>query len=609
MNRQPAVLIATALTILFSLLPLAAASALAAEQEISAQESVRNGGFEQGESAWAKVGSLNGVVAEGNPGNGMRIWPSVLDANNLAYIAQQIHLPTTVSGANFSYSYRFESQGASPTFASFGAAIYTDLNQSPIIVLHEITDSGQLSTNWQTTPKALTPGEITALQNANATGLPILLVILLQATNLAGVVDNVSLSVDGAMSYPAVAGEIAFLGQNATNYSTTVNRIAPDGSGRQTLWSHPETIDPDIWDVAWKPDAAEIAFSSDHESGYSAFHADIYAIDSNGGNLRRISNPPQKGSWPNGHATGTVTGKIANQGVSFPAPFLIYIQGAKEPVSVSMPAFGEEASFTVPDVEDLGVGVSHFAVFSWSGGQCANGKEYEVAVGDAQAGAAVDVGTLIFNGLCNKYNANSISWRRDGSALGFLIGGIPQKVLSVGEAIGSELFAGTHLSNDDLAWSPVDDRILYARWRDGTVNNAIYLTTAGGATGTLLAIDNQNTFENPVWLPDGAGFLFTYNGGQAIGRHMLQGSQTQPLITFYSERADNLSLAPDGKYLVFERRSIDATVRDLWVMDVAQPNRQWPLTSDGRSGNPDWSRQKPGNGTAKHAVFLPGVMR
>lgn len=583
-------------------------SAVAGPGAPSAQETVRNGDFSQGESGWGKVGSLTGVTANGNPGNGMRVWPSVLDTNNISYVLQQIHLPTTTTGVSFDYSYRFSAEGSSLAFGSYAAAIYTDLNQAPIVTLHQITDAGSIDANWHTAPKTLSASEVAALQNASAAGQPLYLVVFLQATDLSVTVDNISLMVDGAMSYPTVAGAIAFLGHNNSNNNTTVNRVQPDGSGRQTLWTHPDTIDPDIYDVRWKPNATEIAFTSDHEFAYSAFHADIYGIDSNGGNLRRISNPPQKSSWPNGRATGTITGKIANQGPSFPSPFLIYVQGAKEPVSVSMPAFGGEATFTVPDVEDLGVGVSHFAVFNWSGGSnCANGKEYEIAIGDVQAGQTVDVGTLTFNGLCNSYNANHLTWKGDGSQIGFLLAGVPQKVMSSGEAIGTSLFNSTHFSNGDTDWSPQDDRILYSRWRENTTNNTIFLTTAGGATGTQLSIDNQNDHENPVWLPDGTGFLFTYNNGQAIGKHTLQGSQSQVLYTLYSERADNPSVSPDGKYLVYERQNVDGSRRDLWVMNISKPNEQWAITSDGRSGNPDWSRTNPGSQSA--SIYLPQIVK
>jgi len=615
---------------------VAASQAQAGSGAVAAQETVRNGGFDQGETAWGKVGSLTSSTNEGNPGGGMRIWPSILDQNNLSYVAQQIHLPTTISAASFNYSYHFEAQGSLTNFGGYRVGIYTDLTQAPIITLHEITNGGQIDFTWHIFPKTLSAGEVTTLQNANGAGQPIFLAISLQAANLSVTVDNVSLSVDGAMAYPTVTGEIAFLGQNASNNNTTVNRIKPDGSPPQTLWTHPDTIDPHIYDVAWKPDATETAFSSDHEFGYSAFHADIYGMDPNGGNLRRISNPPQHSSWPNGHATSTDTGKILNRGVSFPAPFLIYFEGAKEPVGVSMPTFDGEVSFTAPDVEDLGVGVLQFVVFHWSGDQCTNGKEYHVAAVDVQGGGTVDVGTLTFDGLCNHYNAGDISWKRDGSQVGFLLGGIPQKVKSSGEAIGSQLFAGTHFSNSDLAWSPVDDRILYSRWRDGTANPTIFLTNAGSDGGSALSIDNQNTHGNPAWLPDGSGFLFTYNDGAAIGKYTFATGQSTMLVQFYGEKADNLSLSPDGQYLVFERQNIDASRRDLWVMNVAQPNEQWALTSDGRSGNPDWSRQNPTSATPTpmatptqtpapevtptptptpgatpptQSVYLPGVMR
>ncbi|KOR29553.1 hypothetical protein TI04_08335 [Achromatium sp. WMS2] len=580
-------------------------------QNVTAMETVRNGGFEYGKKSWNRSDVIIHEIDEGNPGKAMIIQPPGT-TDGVGSVIQLIHLPTTISASHFSYNYRLEvsSSSSNPRFSSLSVALYASgANAPPIAVLHNV-GYAQLPIdwqNWQTISWDLTPDDITALQNAHAAGQLPYMAIVIQAVGVSAVVDNVSLTVDGTINYPEV-GEIAFLGENSTNARPTVNRIKPDGSEQQTLWIHPDTITPSIYDVAWKPDASEIAFISNHEGGYSPFHSDIYGIDPTGGNLRRISNAPMHSTWPNGHATGTITGKIHNAGLSYgPDSSLIYIQGAKKPVIVSIPSKGNEVSFTVTDVEDLGVGVNQYAIFSWSGSgtgwSCANGKEYHAAVGDVQAGTTVDVGTINFDGLCNHYNPRSISWKHDGSAIGFFIGISTEskKVNSTGDGVGNTLFteASDSKYSTDLAWSPVDDRILYTNRSLSSLNDFIAIASENGQGAWVDNRDTQATSDNPVWLPDGTGFLFTsnknsiYNDAQLIGRYNLQNNQYQYIYTLYGgERIDNLSLSPDGKYLVFERALGDGG-SNLWIMNVDKPSEQWQLTNDGHSRNPDWSRQNP----------------
>ncbi len=66
----------------------------------------------------------------------------------------------------------------------------------------------------------------------------------------------------------------------------------------------------------------------------------------------------------------------------------------------------------------------------------------------------------------------------------------PQEILATGEAIGSDLF-NAPLTANEVAWSPVDDRVLYHSWTTDTPTNGIYMTTVGGGAGTQLVRDRQ----------------------------------------------------------------------------------------------------------------------
>ena len=60
---------------------------------------------------------------------------------------------------------------------------------------------------------------------------------------------------------------------------TEIRLIDADGSNDRRLWTHPDAKkELGIFEVAWRPDGKELAFSSGHEAVYSLYHADIYAI-------------------------------------------------------------------------------------------------------------------------------------------------------------------------------------------------------------------------------------------------------------------------------------------------------------------------------------------
>ena len=69
--------------------------------------------------------------------------------------------------------------------------------------------------------------------------------------------------------------------------------IQPDGSNDRLLWRVPASvIGSAISSVAWRPDAKQIAFTSSHEATCSEYGHDIYLIDPDGTNLRRLTNAP-----------------------------------------------------------------------------------------------------------------------------------------------------------------------------------------------------------------------------------------------------------------------------------------------------------------------------
>ena len=112
-----------------------------------------------------------------------------------------------------------------------------------------------------------------------------------------------------AASSGSEAGVIAYVAPNRAK-GDEIHLIQPDGSGDQLLFRTnnplPEILS-DIFSLAWKPDASELAFSSAHEYTCSLYEADIYTIRPDGSNYRRVSAPPACGAragLPTGNGDG-----------------------------------------------------------------------------------------------------------------------------------------------------------------------------------------------------------------------------------------------------------------------------------------------------------------
>lgn len=594
--------IAASLLALGSLANTAGPQALAQEmapmdsQPVTDKELVRNGGFDQYDwynkpAAWIVAGTGSGVDATAGQDGGPAMSMEAI-AETQASIYQELFLPTQTTAATLTFDYRML-----PTYG--GAAQFYAFLSTPTSTLVTVLETTVVSydTGWQRLDVALSGDDVAQIQAAHAAGEHVYLALALvqnPANAFKAYVDNVSFRVSGSMTRPAWSGSIAYIGLDDAGNAMTVNRIDPDGRNQQTLWTHPSSV-PDtnaIYDVAWKPDASELAFSSNHEFLYSAFHSDVYGIKPDGSGLRRITNPPSKAKLDaGGYQTGTVTGRIYND-YGTVLLFYVYIQGAQGVVSVEIGGHGSEVSFRLENVADLGPGVSQYIVFNWSDtpSDCANGKEYAVIpVSDVIAGQEVDVGTLTFQGNCGDYDSKGISWKRDGSEVGVDVIA-PMRFQATGEAFGTELFSAP-LTANKLAWSPVDDRILYHNWIVGG-DSGIYLTTAGGGAGTWLVNDGGAVWVTPAWLPDGSGFIYTLDN--EIHQYDIATGQDTTLADFQNEIVFNPSLSPDGDYIVFDwQTNVSPDRRDLWIMDRSNPLEMWQLTDDGKSTNPDWGGEAP----------------
>ncbi len=558
---------------------IAAAASIhpAAARQDTGQEVVRNGSFDLDVTGWAVTGTGSGV----DPAGPSMALEAIME--NQAMLYQAVYLPSAITAATLSFAYRMiPTYGGQAQF--YGGIVtpdgpLTEQMMTPVVT----TDTG-----IQQARLDLSATEIRQLQAVHTAGQPVFVAFTLsqQPANAFKVyVDDVSLAVTGRWRTPALDGTIAFLGLNDAGYTQTVETIAPDGSDRQTLWTHPGEIDPKIFDLAWKPDGSALAFSHNYEALYSPFHADIFSIQPDGSGVQRITHAPSVAQLRDkDYATGTITGAIHNNYGSGITPFLVYIEGATDAASVPLGDYDEQVSFTIENVADLGAGVSQAVVFNWSDLDCAFGKEFAAAVVDVLPGETVDIGPLNFNGHCYTYNVTALSWSRDGESILFTLDGAPGVVEVASGAIETGIL-GDQALIFDVAASPVDGRVLY-RMFAGLDAGGIFLADSHASSGTQLVADTGLFAESPVWLPDGSGFIFTQ--GNNIFQYDFAAAQAFPLTDLYNEFAQYPSLSPDGQYIVFERASylVEPVYSELWVMSRANPVEMWPLIAD--ATRPDW---------------------
>ena len=90
-----------------------------------------------------------------------------------------------------------------------------------------------------------------------------------------------------------------------------IHLISPDGTGDRVLWTIPEPFVDPAFELAWRPDGRELAFSSGHEQACSWYDSDIYVIGYNGAGYRRVTNSPACAALA-GLPKGSVTVNVYN---------------------------------------------------------------------------------------------------------------------------------------------------------------------------------------------------------------------------------------------------------------------------------------------------------
>ncbi len=391
------------------------------------------------------------------------------------------------------------------------------------------------------------------------------------------------------VSAQVAVGTIAYVIPNDTT-GDQIWLIEPDGKNNRhiysTGWADPNHVQG-ISGLAWRPDAGELVFASDHEAACSWYNSDLYSILPDGSGYRRVTNAPAcagLGSYPK----GTVNVTISN--LTPDSVFFIYIQGAPgiQAANIS-PGASAELQFT--NVADLGnlqqPVVAINGARRWFGG----------AAADVKAGQTVDAGLLVISGDGSvDLGAYRPAWRSDGSRVGYAQGCSQIYRIADNPPVGS---VGQPLQNDtdvfpcDLAWGPTAGTASQILYFTQLGNPGIYLTTEGNASaGTeLIGLYGSNLVLSLQYLPDASGFVFAvtdeFIASSNIYSYHFGAPSVIALTAFPNEFARELSISPDGQRIVFERAASLYGPSDLWTMGIDGSNAQLLVHN---AVHPTWSQ-------------------
>jgi hypothetical protein len=422
-----------------------------------------------------------------------------------------------------------------------------------------------------------------------------------------------------------LTGTIAYV-RTGGSQGDQIRLIEPDGSGDRLLWAAPGADPLGVYEVsalAWRPDASELAFASDHEDGCSVFSSDLYGVRPDGSSERRLVNTPRCAELPD-YPQGSVTVTVRNLTSSPESNFSVYVQGAPRPVDVLILP-GATARVTVPSVADLGDLVQLVVVIRGDNRWVAGG----VNIVPGQPAVPTPQMATIFGEGIPHFGAWYPSWRADGSALAYAQSATAcldvRRVPTAPEPPGR---LGLPVLNTDreqpcsLAWAPnraLADQVMYLAIPGfGTQGTNIYRAAEGGRTSEaskLVTVEAGALLLWYGWLPDGSGLLFarttvfrnTEYRASNIFHYDFGSGAIRQVTQFDDSFVRSFSIAPDGQSIVFERATtLRGSASDLWVAQLDGTGLRF-LIAGGRL--PTWSQHTPVASMSDVQVYLPQLLR
>ena len=362
------------------------------------------------------------------------------------------------------------------------------------------------------------------------------------------------------------------------------------------------------------PDGSLIAFASNRDTGppYNPYNMDIYLMNPDGSNVRRIVDDPEYDvgpQWsPDGRKIVFMTGRNGNWDVyemnadgtgqrNLTADYDKSDGGPVWSIDGNHIAFsrrieGKEQIFVMDSDGGNLKRVTHNSANNGSPAWSSDGSKL---VFQTDVDGNWEIYTMSVDGELAQLTDDAADdltpdWSPDGNRIAFSSNRNGRQHIYVMNADGSSPAQITNSPAEDTepAWAPDGKRIAFTSVRDG--NKDIYVMNADGSNPRRLT-DDPGVDSFPRWSVDGR-ILFTSNRGGQSDIYVMDdaGRNVAKLTTIGASRA---AWSPDGKKVTFISRSPEIIGGHYWlqvyVIDADGSNLKMLTRSPHSTFVPKWS--------------------
>jgi Tol biopolymer transport system component/DNA-binding winged helix-turn-helix (wHTH) protein len=363
------------------------------------------------------------------------------------------------------------------------------------------------------------------------------------------------------------------------------------------------------------PDGSLIAFASNRDTGppYNPYNLDIYVMNADGSNVRRIVDDPEFDvgpQWsPDGRKILFTTGRNGN--------FDVYEMNADGTGQRNLTADNDKADgapvwsldgqniafsrkFEATDqifvMDSQGENLKRVTHNTANNGSPAWSPDGSKLIFHTDQDGNYEIYTISVDGELAQLTddaADDLSpdWSPDGNRIAFSSNRNGKQHIYVMNADGSSLAQVTNSQAEDTepAWAPDGRRIAFTSLRDG--NKDIYVIDAGGSNLKRLT-DHPGVDSSPRWSIDGRVVFTSNREGQADIYVMDHAGQDVARLTTIGA-AGHAAWAPDGRKIAFVSRSSELIGGAYWlqvyVMDADGSNLKMITRSPNSTFVPKWS--------------------